>query len=56
MTIAEYIAELRAIARAEGVVADDGYWSVAKWIASFSNGLTPLDAWDEERHPALRAM
>lgn len=56
MTIDEYVAEVRALAVAEGMVTDERFWASRHWHERFANGLSPADAWDEERHPALRAL
>ena len=56
MTIEEYVAEIRAIAASDRAVADESYWAPSVWREMFVNGLTPADAWTEEKHPALRAM
>jgi hypothetical protein len=56
LTIDDFIAAVRAIAMADGVAADDAYWRADAWRARYADGLAPAEAWDVERHPALRAL
>jgi hypothetical protein len=56
MTIGDFIAEIRTLAAAEGAWIDQHFWSADAWRDRFANGLTPLDAWDMERCPGLRAL
>jgi hypothetical protein len=56
MTLDEYTAVIRKLASNDGVVAHDSFWAPQMWRARFDNGLTPEEAWDRERHPALGAL
>ena len=56
MTFDEYVAAIRKIAVNDGIVAHESYWYPQVWRSLFENGLTPLEAWDHERNPALYAM
>ena len=56
MTLEEYTAAIRSIASNDGIVTHETYWSPQSWQRAFENGLTPSDAWDHERNPALNAM
>jgi hypothetical protein len=56
MTLEEYAAAIRAIAITQGILASDAYWSPKAWQARFRDGLSPSDAWDHERNPALNAL
>jgi hypothetical protein len=56
MTLEEYTAAICSIASNDGIVTHESYWSPQSWQRAFENGLTPSDAWDHERNPALKAM
>jgi hypothetical protein len=56
MTLEEYTAAIRSLAAGDGVVAHETYWSPHIWRSRFEDGLTPSDAWDHERNPALAAL
>jgi len=56
MTFDEYVAAIRKIAVNDGIIAHESYWHPQVWRSLFENGLTPLEAWDHERNPALYAM
>lgn len=56
MTIEVFIAEVRALAIAEGARASEAFWSAVSWRERFANGLSPSEAWQFETCPALRAM
>ena len=56
MSLEEYVAVIRRIAVNSGVVAHKSYWNPQVWRRLFENGLTPFEAWDHERNPALYAM
>ncbi len=56
MTLHEYIEAIRALAAAEGDLGNEGYWSSSHWQQFLADGLTPDDAWDLEKNPALRAL
>jgi hypothetical protein len=56
MSLEEYVAVIRRIGLNDGVVAQESYWHPEVWRSLFENGLTPSEAWDHERNPALYAM
>lgn len=56
LSIDDFIAAVRALAMADGIAADDAYWSAGIWRVRFIDGLAPDDAWEIERNPALRAL
>ena len=56
MTLAEYAAVIRTLAANDNIIAHESYWKSELWRRAFENGLTPFDAWDHERNPALNAL
>ncbi|MEQ1576479.1 MAG: hypothetical protein ABL894_02395 [Hyphomicrobium sp.] len=56
MTLEEYIAAIHGLAANDGVAAQESYWTPGVWRGKFENGLSPSDAWDQVRHPALSAL
>ena len=56
MTLEEYATAIRTLAASDGVVAHETYWAPHIWRSWYENGLTPSDAWDHERNPALCAL
>lgn len=56
MTLEEFIAAIHTLASGDGVVAHESFWMPQNWCGKFENGLTPSDAWDQVRHPALSAL